>query len=109
VDLVNPGLNLSLYSNIVPISNSHNILNNQIQQKVEKVPELSSDNDQIGAGMSEEDLIEHSFKHPKKIKIETIKLPKDEKKVKRQVQETEESVPLKKAKFEQKPHKFQFV
>ncbi|MBM3937459.1 MAG: hypothetical protein FJ333_02230 [Sphingomonadales bacterium] len=106
-NLTNPGLNLQLYTDIVPINGGHNTTEYKIEQKVNSLSTTDvakQDNPvQEGAGMTQEALIEKSFRNP--IKIETITIEKNEKGRKRHHKsERKDNIEPKKSK-----HKFQFV
>ena len=107
IDLVNPGVNMQLYSDIVPIfvgSQTH-----KIEQKVQEtqVNDSNGSNLQNGAGMDNEKLIEHSFLHPRPIKTEMIQLLKANP-LKRKSDQKSEFIVTKKIKNE-KSHKFSLV
>jgi len=113
-DLVNPGLNLCLYSDIVPIF--HGEFDYKIKKNVDLGEKDKQNEDeksqnlniQSGSGINSEDLIDFSFNHPKRIKTETVRLPK-QKTIKRQSTSSNEAEePFKKPKLNGQ-HKFQLI
>ena len=108
LDYINPGLNIQLYQEIVPITSGSVI--HSIEQKHENVEATPKEDhklhDQTGAGLDNQELIEHSFLHPRPIKTETIQLFKQNKSSKRKETTNLKSVPKKK---KIAAHKFQFV
>ena len=88
-DFVNPGMNINLYTDIVPITNSSRELDYRIEQKVEssyksKIEETGeerNEKEQSGAGMDPK--VIQSFLHPRAIKTEMVELVKSKKMNKR--------------------------
>lgn len=109
-DFVNPGINLKLYADVVPINSGHNSLDYLIEQKIEKAThstEAIKNNDEIdnqkGAGTSVNHDLEQSFMHPRPIKTELVLLEKKSRKRKKEQDQQSETKPTK------VNHKFQFV
>jgi len=106
INYINPGLNISLYNDIVPILSGFE--RHATQPKLEKSDGPNNetkdmmDNNQTGAG-EEDDLIKRSFEHPRPIKTEMITVTN--KALKRHLNEPSKTI--KKAK--QVVHKFQLV
>lgn len=72
IDLVNPGFNLRLYSDIVPLTAGQT----QTEYFKEKIEDKKGNDEKVdkdGFG-KEEEMIEHSFEHPRPIKTETIEV-----------------------------------
>lgn len=109
-DLNSPGVNLRLFSDVVPISSTFQ------KQQTLKVPidadtSLKQDNNQEGSGLDSK--VEHSFLHPRPVKtelIEVFKQTNDKKKDKRQLkQPNEKNEDIKPSKKLKLSHKFQVV
>jgi len=112
-DFVNPGMNVSLYSDIVPVTNHQIDSNYQMKQKVDLSPNIKidegveerSDKGQAGSGMDPK--IKNSFLNPRPIKTEMLQLAKNKRKL---TTEDKVSAPQKpKKKLKEENFKFQFA
>jgi len=99
-DLLNPGMNIRLYQDVVPILNGFE--ESRLIPKIEAKKESEVIENQTGSGF-EDDLISKSFQHPQKIKTETIQV--GSKSEKRKIDETPNNVKKRK----DVKHKFQLV
>ena len=105
-DFTNPGLNVRLYHDIVPIipgpavHEIHKKISNEIDEQTR------DESNQHGSGIDHQRLIEHSFNHPKPIKTERIEVLRDKKTNKRKLDGQGQTPPkTKKA----RQHKFQVI
>jgi len=71
-DLINPGFNLQLYSDVVPLSGGQT-QTQYLQEKTEAKSSNDEKEDKDGFGKEDEKII-HSFEHPRPIKTETIEV-----------------------------------
>lgn len=102
IDFINPGINVQLFSRIVPLPSTRSV--NQVKQNIEN-PSLSSDgSEQSGGGVSTEDVIKHSFQHPRPVKTEILQLFDREATKKRKLNESD-NMPRK----QKYKHKFSLV
>jgi len=99
-DLLNPGMNIRLYQDVVPILNGFE--KSRSIPKIESKEESDVVENQTGNGI-EDDLIKKSFQHPQKIKTETIEV--GSKSQKRKIEDLSKNVKKQKA----IKHKFQLV
>jgi len=99
-DLLNPGMNIRLYQDVVPILSGFE--KSRSIPKIESKEESDVVENQTGNGI-EDDLIKKSFQHPQKIKTETIEV--GSKSQKRKIEDLSKNVKKQKA----IKHKFQLV
>lgn len=110
--IINPGLNINLNRDVVPVNPLSNLTTiqrlakNSKSDQNEKNNDIASANDkdnQSGSGF-DQDVIEHSFEHPQRIKTETVELLKVKPAIKRKSDDSSSARLYKK-----KPLKFQLI
>jgi len=102
IDNINPGINVQLFSEIVPVPQVTSSSLNQIKHEISHPKDTT--NEQSGGGLNTDNFIKESFQHPRPVDTQVIELFHEAKIKKRKAIESED-----KPKKKTMKHKFQFV
>jgi len=111
-DYINPGINLKLYTEIVPITSKYSNTTKKAEDDLKVMEESSNlqtrDSEQSGTGVLNEKLIQHSFQHPRLIKTEVVTFGDKNVSLKRPTTSKSAEQPPSKTKKKSVSHRFQF-